>query len=499
MLTRPRPHDGETPDRPRPDPRSPGAEGTVFDLRRLHPRNWNLRLAWDLFMVWIALVNVSLILFDMTYLLMRPTYRAWVPVVTRVWDPVLGISPHPLTEDLLARATELEELLALDPASPALVARTEGLRRLTERVLREDPFRLSGQDRTLEVMSAVLARESGIGQATVADFDAAVAAFWNPDPDALAHSLDVFDARLRPLLENNYYRDLNLDGKLVDHFWLIDLPFLTLFLVEFAFRWSLAVRRREYARWYFFPMFNWYDVLGLIPYTQFRVFRLFRVVSIYMRLRRSELSRVGKDVLSRGVAYVSNIVAEEISDVVALRILSETQQVIREGTGRRIVNDTVAARRDEIERVLVVQIRGVVANEAIQTKIRELLRLNLENAVENADALRAIPLPNAVLRPLVRATGQIVLDTTLETVVATLDSDEGERVARETAAAVLDVVLDGPWRAQLNALAGQIGIDVIEDMKAAVAVKKWALPDEPSTPQDAPASDGGATGPEREE
>ena len=77
----------------------------------------------------------------------------------------------------------------------------------------------------------------------------------------------VFDARLRPLLEDNYYRDLTLDGDLVDHFWLIDLPFLTLFLFEFGVRWSLSVRRREYARWYFFPMLHWYDVLGLIPYT----------------------------------------------------------------------------------------------------------------------------------------------------------------------------------------------------------------------------------------
>ena len=37
-------------------------------------------------------------------------------------------------------------------------------------------------------------------------------------------------------------------------------------------------------------------------------------------------------VVSRAVAYVSNIIAEEISDVVALRILSETQDEIRNGT-----------------------------------------------------------------------------------------------------------------------------------------------------------------------
>jgi hypothetical protein len=219
-----------------------------------------------------------------------------------------------------------------------------------------------------------------------------------------------------------------------------------------------------------------------------------------MRLRRSELSRVGKDAVSRGVAYFSNIIAEEISDVVSLRILNDTQHEIRDGTGKRIVDATVAARRNEIESVLVAQIRGLVASEPIQAKVRELLRLNLENAVEHSDALRAIPLPNAVLRPLVRATGQIILDTTLETVVATLDSDEGERVARETAAAVLDVVLDGPWRGQLNELAGEIGLDVIEDMKSVVSVKKWAMPDgDDATPADAVDPEGAASDPERED
>ena len=64
----------------------------------------------------------------------------------------------------------------------------------------------------------------------------------------------------------------------------------------------------------------------------FRIFRLLRVVSMYMRLRRSELSVVGKDILSRTVAYISNIITEEVSDRVALRILSELHEEIEDGT-----------------------------------------------------------------------------------------------------------------------------------------------------------------------
>ena len=62
--------------------------------------------------------------------------------------------------------------------------------------------------------------------------------------------------------------------------------------------------------------------------------------------------------------------------------------------------------------------------------------LILENAVEDSEALRAVPLPNIVLRPAVKAIGEVILDSTLETVHATFDSPQGEEAVREGAGAV---------------------------------------------------------------
>ena len=73
------------------------------------------------------------------------------------------------------------------------------------------------------------------------------------------------------------YLDLHLlpeiETRLIDHGWLIDLPFLLIFTFEFNIRWLLAVRRRTYPRWFIFPIFHWYDLLGIVPLPQFRVFR----------------------------------------------------------------------------------------------------------------------------------------------------------------------------------------------------------------------------------
>lgn len=459
--------------------------------RLLDPRRWDLRLVWDVFMVWVATVNLVLILFDLTYLVLRPTYLRYAPLVTRIYDPVKGIEPHPLTQELLSETQATLHLLELDPDAPGLVTRVERLQGLTLRLLEENPFERAGQSRKLELIKVVLAHET---QGTTLGLDSRTALtrmaveFWPTDPLALEHRLAVFSERIRPLLAGNYFREFDSGGQLTDHFWIIDLPFLILFIVEFSVRWTLAVRRRTYARWFFFPLFNWYDLLGLMPFTELRIFRLFRIASIYMRLRRSEVTRVGKDVLSRSVAYVSNIIAEEISDVVALRILSETQDEIRDGTHVRIFESTLARHRDRLQSVAAETLRDVLADEETRARLRELLRLNLETAVETTTALRAVPLPQTVLRPLVRGVGEVVLDATLETVTVTLASENGRHAVEGLVDSVLARLLDGPGRDAVQRLSEEISLDVLDQMKAAVAVKKWALP-RPHAPDSAVGRD----------
>ena len=151
---------------------------------------------------------------------------------------------------------------------------------------------------------------------------------------------------------------------------------------------------------------------------------------MYMRLRRSELSVVGQDIISRTVAYVSNIITEEVSDRVAIRILSEFGEEIAGGTHNRIARETVEPRRPEIEAVITSQIRQTLTNPETLANIRSLLLLNLENAVEESESLHSIPMPNFVLNPLVRTIGEVIIDTTFETVETTFESEEGQELSR---------------------------------------------------------------------
>jgi hypothetical protein len=443
-------------------------------------RRSKLQLAWDVFMVWVALLNLWMILFDLSYLWLRPTYFTYLPVVTRIYDPVKGIEPHPLTEALLEQITVTENALLRDPDSPTIPEHVERLRELTYRMLREDPFERSGMERANDIIKEKLSGNIGRTGDALADPEIlleAVDATWPEQPDDLLARLRGVDPRVIRGLKVNYYRSYDLGGKLTDYFWVLDLPFLILFWIEFTVRWILAIRRKTYAQWFFFPIFNWYDVLGLIPVAVFRPFRLLRAVSMYMRLKRSELSSVGKDVFTRTVLYFSNIITEEVSDRVALRILSEFHEEIEEGTHTAIARSVVEPRKAEIEDVVVAQLRQTLTDPRTMERLRSLVQLNLENAIEDSEALNAVPLPKIVLKPAVRAIGEVILDATFETVAETFDSAEGEEAVREVAGAILDDVFYGPGVAQIESLVKQITLQVLEHMMDVVKVKKWALPD----------------------
>ncbi len=467
----------------------------MYSFRKWKEKYGKVTLAalWDLFMVWVVFINLCLILFDLTYLWMRPTYFKYVPVVTRVWDPVLGIRPNPLTEEMIEQAGAARSLFELDPATPTLDQKLEQLQSLNTRIFLENPFFRSGQTADLEAIKATMAGETGHSRGLLGDpavLTEIAHDYWSGAPEIIRHRFGVFDRQIEPRLAVNYFRGYDLNGHLVDHFWKIDLPFLILFWIEFMVRWTLAVRRHTYARWYFFPIFYWYDLLSLIPVVALRPLRLLRVVSMYMRLRQSEISRVGKDFLSRGVAYISNIITEEVSDRVAVRILAEFREEIEDGTHVRIARSVVEPRREEIERVLVSQIRSILTDQETLERFRLLLELNLENAVEDSEGLQSLPIPQVVLKPVVRAIGGVILETTLETISTTLDSPDGSEAVQAVASSIIENVLTGPALAEMESLARDISLQVIDHMKEVVVVKKWALPNEQQTRPPMPWEDG---------
>ena len=437
-------------------------------------------------MVYLAIVNLGLILFDLTYLWLRPVYFRHLPSITRIYDPVKGIEPEPLTTETLALVDRLEE--QLEAAAPPFELETTlvELQGLSVTIVKENPFERSGLTRSLirslKEMQLYLQEEPG-GMAVMEGVTSqeGLPYFWSlqPDPQRLPGRVQFFDDTVRPLMEVNFYRTYDLGGQLTDDFWMIDLPFLLIFAAEFFIGWFVSVRRGTYATWFLYPLFHWYDLLGIIPLKQFRLFRLFRVASIYIRLHQSEYSKVGDDVISRTVKYFANIISEEISDMVSLRILNETQAEIRDGTHQKIIRSVATTHRDALSRELANQLQEILTSEEVREQARGFMNANLEQAVESADALRMVPLPDVVLRPLVVTVGQMVFNAFADTLSATLSSEEGHAAVEAMIGDAVDGLIVEMTEGELEQIVTEISLQVIDHVKEAVAVRKWAYPHAP--------------------
>jgi len=74
----------------------------------------------------------------------------------------------------------------------------------------------------------------------------------------------------RPLIQNNY-RGIGENGKFIDNFWLIDLPFVILFGLEFLVRSFYVSRRHAGLTWLEGMLRRWYDIFLLLPFWRWLV------------------------------------------------------------------------------------------------------------------------------------------------------------------------------------------------------------------------------------
>ncbi len=114
-------------------------------------------------------------------------------------------------------------------------------------------------------------------------------------------------------------------------FFYYDLLFVSVYVTEILIRWTISIKRRTYHRWFFYPFIHWYDVLGSVPVGSLRFLRIIRIVSILFRLQRLQMIDFTQTYLYQKFVKYINILAEEISDRVILKILTGFQEQFRQG------------------------------------------------------------------------------------------------------------------------------------------------------------------------
>ncbi|NEP82465.1 MAG: hypothetical protein F6K39_32550, partial [Okeania sp. SIO3B3] len=142
--------------------------------------------------------------------------------------------------------------------------------------------------------------------------------------------LDFFSENIQFLMHSFYFRDLGKDGEFVDRFWLVDLPWMIIFWIEFIGRTLLISCRSNLSFWGAVKE-RWYDVFLLQPWLP-----LLRIITVFIRLQKVKLPDMKQLYTNIRFKLIGSF-AQEIIQVVVGGSINQLQNNIGKGSLKKAI------------------------------------------------------------------------------------------------------------------------------------------------------------------
>ncbi len=331
----------------------------------------------------IAVINLVLVFFDLSYLYARDFYLQSIPSIVRYYDQVKGIKPHPETENYLQQVEGLEsQIVETGLQSPEVENKLVKLRQTSLLIIADNPFAVAKKSSIIEKIKDEIRQRTGEKSARNA-----FVTFWSPDylqSTGWLQELNFWDNQIRPLIQTNYYRDISKFAKNIDYFWLLDLPFVIIFALDLLIRINLIKRRHPELDWFRALLRRWYDLFLLLPF-----WRFLRVIPVSIRLYHTNLLNLEPIRAEAQRDFVIGFAAE-LTEMVGIQVIDQMQTSIQRGDVTRWllypetrkpyvqVNNT-----DEVTalttRLISVSVYNVLPK--VQSDIEDLLNHSITNTL----------------------------------------------------------------------------------------------------------------------
>lgn len=375
-------------------------------LPRLNIRKKRLtrKLIFERVMAAIALTNLTLVIFDLTYIpwrnfwlqgnirLTNLTINVPLPPITKWYDPVKGIEPHRDTQRYLNTVNQLEkQILQTGLQSPEVTDLLVELRSQSTEMIDTNPFAVANKTGTLEKIKNRM-RQHLVNESAKEAFQE----FWSYpflSQRGWEQELAYFRREIQPLVETNYFRPIGESGQPVDFFFeRIDWIFFLIFSIEFISRVIYISRTYKGVSWQEAILWRWYDILLLLPF-----WRWLRVIPVYMRLKDCQIRQFDRLQRQLNQLFIANF-AEEIIEVVVVGVIDQVQDSIRRGD----LSDWLAQNQnrpyidlnntDEIAEIsnIITKLAVYRILPKVQPDIELLLQHNIESVLQNLPAYRSL-------------------------------------------------------------------------------------------------------------
>ena len=324
--------------------------------------NWHIArkkgyflLLIDFFMLSMAITNLILFTFDYTYFKFRNFYYHSIPIVLK-YDVIKGIEPHTRTVIYLETADKFFAAVKNNQVDKPLIQ--DEMIKLSNQLIDEPPFDRSHKAGEFEIIKERMRQEIKVSSARQAFI-----LFWSSvNNENIKERENFFNNKIKKVIETNFWRRIDYSGSYIDYFFYIDMFFVVIFLIEFLLMWSYTIKRKGSEERILYPIYHIHDLLGCIPLAIFRIFRLFRVVSIFIRLvDEGVISRdsfVYKTIADR-VNKIKAVLNADTSNRVSIDILTDIQQDIKDGSNRDLIEQVLKIHKSRIQKTIVENIKKI--------------------------------------------------------------------------------------------------------------------------------------------
>lgn len=229
------------------------------------------------------------------------------------------------------------------------------------------------------------------------------------------------------------------------NFLLYDLYFVGIFITELLVSWIFAIKNKDYRRWWFYPFIHWYDVLGCIPLGVFRWLRIFRVISMLIKLHKMQVINLKENILYKIVKDVYITFTNKVTDKVLKNLVSgihrEVTKNVKSEKPKKKEGDTlsnaVEPDLDELSRVLRQKIQSVAAQnynlhrEAWKLRIETVVREGFDQS-EEIKKIDKLPLVGKQITQTLEASLSDITYQLIDSLFKQVSTEETGRLLEDT-------------------------------------------------------------------
>ncbi len=367
----------------------------------------------------------------------QPARTIQQSAITCLYDPVKGIEPHRDTQAYLDTVAQLESQIAQkgvaaglqDAAVQATLAK---LRKLSTEMIETNPFGASGKSGALERIKNRIRSRVATRTKTRVSARESFNIFWSTNnssyPNYLSATtwnaeIDWFNQTIKPLIQTNYYRSVDENGNPTSNFWLLDAPFLGLFLLEFLARTYHISRRYSSLTWLDAMIWRWYDIPLFIPFSLFApTWALLRALPTTLRLHQAEVINL-ENVQARARQGFVAAIAGEMVEVIIVQVINQIQGSIQRGDLTNLLQRATSRQYVDVNNIneveaIAAQMTQMLVYEIfpkIQPDLEAFVRHSIETVMNQSPAyrgLQALPgigaVPAQITESLVHEVTQLI-------------------------------------------------------------------------------------------